>query len=334
MERKLKITISEPCHESWDQMTPKDNGRFCMSCSKTVTDFSVMSVEEIQLYFIKNHHKDICGRFKKSQLELLTIQIPSSVMYTQIPYRKMFLLALFIAMGTTLFSCTDKNGNKHKINTIEIVEDSVKLSPLATKDSLQDKPLPPSMPTISVNLPPIEGSSEAIGINYNPESYIAGGIGIYESIYICSDYPGGLNKLYETIQNKFELPRKAKKSTGEIQAYFSITKEGILEDIKIVNDIGHETGDELTRVLCTSPKWLPAQENGKSIVSYYEIQLSIQKDSLNLERRQRKFSKITCIAVSNIKNPYKTTSENTIDKFAIQNEEISIVKDSTETKNK
>ncbi|MEZ0130547.1 hypothetical protein AB9T88_12630, partial [Flavobacterium sp. LBUM151] len=296
-------------------------------------DFSIMSVEEIQLYFIENYPKDVCGRFKKSQLDLVTIQIPSSVLYAQIPYHKMFLLALFVIMGTTLFSCTDKNGNKHKINKIEIVEDSVKTNSLATKDSLEDKPLPPAkLPQISINIPPIAGTG--IGISYEEESHIAGGIGIYEPISSTSDYPGGLKKFYETIQNKFELSKKAKKSTGEIQAYFSITKEGILDDIKIANDIGNETGNELIRVLRTSPKWLPAQENGKTIVSYYEIQLSIQKDSLNLERRQRKLSKITCIAASNIKNPNETTSENTIDKFVIRNEELSIVKDSSETKNK
>ena len=42
MERNFKITIPQPCHENWDQMTPKDNGRFCLSCSKTVVDFTSM----------------------------------------------------------------------------------------------------------------------------------------------------------------------------------------------------------------------------------------------------------------------------------------------------
>ena len=48
MENKYKITIPEPCHENWDEMTPRENGRFCMSCSKTVVDFTSMLPDEIQ----------------------------------------------------------------------------------------------------------------------------------------------------------------------------------------------------------------------------------------------------------------------------------------------
>ncbi|PWB27767.1 hypothetical protein [Flavobacterium sp. HTF] len=80
MNSKQKITIPEPCHENWDKMTPKENGRFCMSCSKTVIDFTAMLPAEIQQFFIQNQNKKICGRFRKSQLETITIQIPSRVL--------------------------------------------------------------------------------------------------------------------------------------------------------------------------------------------------------------------------------------------------------------
>ena len=122
MDRKFKITIPEPCQENWEKMTPKENGRFCMSCSKTVVDFTPMLPNEIQHFFIQNQKDRICGRFKNSQLETITIQIPSRVLYSQTKYHKMFLLALFIAMGTTLFSCVNKEGNKKKIDQIEIVD--------------------------------------------------------------------------------------------------------------------------------------------------------------------------------------------------------------------
>ncbi|TDO78093.1 hypothetical protein EV143_103338 [Flavobacterium chryseum] len=121
---KHKITIPEPCHEDWDKMTPNENGRFCLSCSKTVVDFTSMLPEEVQHFFIQNQNKKVCGRFKNEQLESLIIQIPSQVLYTQTQYHKMFLLALFIAMGTTLFSCADKDGNKNRIDKIEIVNNT------------------------------------------------------------------------------------------------------------------------------------------------------------------------------------------------------------------
>ena len=124
MEEKYKITIPKPCGENWNKMTPNENGRFCLSCSKTVVDFTSMLPDEIQHFFIQNQNERICGRFKNSQLETITIQIPRQVLYTQTKYHKMFLLALFIAMGTTLFSCADKEGNKNRIDKIEIVDNT------------------------------------------------------------------------------------------------------------------------------------------------------------------------------------------------------------------
>ena len=34
--------IAEPCHESWDRMTPAAEGRHCAACTKTVVDLSVL----------------------------------------------------------------------------------------------------------------------------------------------------------------------------------------------------------------------------------------------------------------------------------------------------
>lgn len=123
MERNYKITIPKPCQEDWDKMTPEENGKFCGSCSKSVVDFTSMLPDEIQVYFQNN--SNICGRFKNSQLDSLTIQIPSRILYSQTQYHKMFLLALLVAMGTTLFSCADKNGNKQKVDKVEVIEDSI-----------------------------------------------------------------------------------------------------------------------------------------------------------------------------------------------------------------
>jgi len=41
--QKLQLSIPEPCHENWHQMTPTEQGRFCNACSKEVVDFSMMN---------------------------------------------------------------------------------------------------------------------------------------------------------------------------------------------------------------------------------------------------------------------------------------------------
>jgi hypothetical protein len=121
METNYKITIPKPCHENWDKMMPNESGRFCGSCAKSVIDFTQMKSSEIQEYFIMNQGKSICGRFKNQQLDSIIIKIPSQVLFSQVHFHKMFLLALLVSMGTTLFSCADKNGNKQKIDGVEVV---------------------------------------------------------------------------------------------------------------------------------------------------------------------------------------------------------------------
>lgn len=64
----MKITISKPCHENWEKMTPAEKGRFCSVCSKTVRDFTVASDDEIIDVISNAADKDICGNFYDSQL--------------------------------------------------------------------------------------------------------------------------------------------------------------------------------------------------------------------------------------------------------------------------
>ncbi|MFM9910474.1 MAG: carboxypeptidase-like regulatory domain-containing protein [Chitinophagaceae bacterium] len=67
MQNKIRLQVAEPCHENWNQMTTADQGRFCQSCQKTVTDFSMMNDKEI-LHYLSNKGADTCGRFTNNQL--------------------------------------------------------------------------------------------------------------------------------------------------------------------------------------------------------------------------------------------------------------------------
>jgi hypothetical protein len=64
----MKISIPKPCHEDWNQMTPNEQGRFCLSCQKTVVDFTKMDKSEIQQYFQTAVNEKVCGRIKANDL--------------------------------------------------------------------------------------------------------------------------------------------------------------------------------------------------------------------------------------------------------------------------
>ena len=68
MSKKFQLQIPEPCHESWDKMTPVDKGRFCDSCQKAVHDFTGMSDAQLIAFFKKPSTGSVCGRFYDDQL--------------------------------------------------------------------------------------------------------------------------------------------------------------------------------------------------------------------------------------------------------------------------
>ena len=104
----LKISIPEPCHEDWDKMSSVETGRHCKSCAKTVVDFTRMSDEAVQHYFLNKKEEKVCGRFKQMQLEHIVIELPQNILIIKMPLWKKFLAACLIVFSTTLFSCETK----------------------------------------------------------------------------------------------------------------------------------------------------------------------------------------------------------------------------------
>ena len=67
MKSSFKITIPEPCHENWAQMTPTQKGRHCASCKKEVIDFTTKTDRELAK--LVQSHSNICGRMRIDQVD-------------------------------------------------------------------------------------------------------------------------------------------------------------------------------------------------------------------------------------------------------------------------
>jgi hypothetical protein len=304
MENKYKITIPEPCQEDWNKMSPNENGRFCSSCAKNVVDFTTMLPDEIQHYFATNKDNRICGKFRKSQLDTVTIQIPSRVLYSQTQYHKIFLLALFISMGTTLFSCADKEGNKQKIDKVEIIKNTTEIKnmtvgmllPPKSNDSLHQV-VPPPWPKnnqvkfVKNNISKIKVNNfiterDTVSIKAQEEEIIYMG----EAIYKDPEFKGGIEKFKDYIQQNYVFPKKANEMNREIQASFVTGKDGRLGDIKLIKDVGDGMGQELIRILEKSENWTPGSQNGKMVRNLFSITLFIKTDSVKKSFFKNKFN--------------------------------------------
>lgn len=108
MKKYYSIAIPKPCHEDWNNMSQREKGKFCSSCSKIVIDFTKMNTYDIQDFINENKDNRICGHFKQTQLDSINLHIPSQVLEQQYNFHKVFLLALLITMGTSLMNCTNK----------------------------------------------------------------------------------------------------------------------------------------------------------------------------------------------------------------------------------
>lgn len=57
----VSIEMNNPCSEDWNKMEPTERGRFCNSCQKTVIDFTHLTGQQIQDYFLQHPFRG-CGR--------------------------------------------------------------------------------------------------------------------------------------------------------------------------------------------------------------------------------------------------------------------------------
>lgn len=65
---RFTITVPQPCHEDWAQMTPADRGRYCAVCAKIVVDFSQLTDAELLLW-LSASPAATCGNFRPDQLD-------------------------------------------------------------------------------------------------------------------------------------------------------------------------------------------------------------------------------------------------------------------------
>lgn len=105
--KSIQYTIENPCDESWNDMTPETDGRFCDSCEKSVVDFTQMSDFSIVNYLENHKHEKVCGRFTKPQLDRV-YQLNQPVFSPTFDLRAVVLgLALSTFSAIHSFSQTD-----------------------------------------------------------------------------------------------------------------------------------------------------------------------------------------------------------------------------------
>ncbi|WP_445715523.1 energy transducer TonB [Flavobacterium sp.] len=283
--KKTHIAIPTPCNENWDRMLPEDKGRFCQLCAKTVVDFTNSSPEEITDYFIKNKESKTCGRFKKEQLNSIHIEIPKNIIYQQTSFKNVFMLALLISMGTTLFSCKDHNNNVHPVDKIVLVDDSlsssndsVLSSSIQKKEGIDNNKIQKSAPVLLGVVEVDPKHEEFMMGDVIQEPVVIDTINVYgvSQVEKKPEFPGGEIKFNKYIIDNLELSEPLESELILVQ--FVINTKGIVEEIKVVKGQNKEVNAQLIRLLQNSPLWTPAeiQDEKVKVKMIYPIRIKSQ----------------------------------------------------------
>ena len=84
-------------------------------------------------------------------------------------------------------------------------------------------------------------------------------------------------KLMEYIYENLEYPEAAIKNEteGRVVVRFTVTKEGAIENVKTLRDIGDGCGEAAKKVILSmnnmEQKWIPGRQGGRKVSVYYTL---------------------------------------------------------------
>lgn len=113
MSNTIQLSIPEPCHENWANMSLTEKGKFCGACQKQVLDFTGMSDAALAAFFNKHKNTGVCGRMRTQQVNK-PLPVPA-------PKKKILPYVLGIGLPALLLSCTNELQGKVLVGEIDMV---------------------------------------------------------------------------------------------------------------------------------------------------------------------------------------------------------------------
>lgn len=104
--------IQTPCTEDWKGMTPSEKGAFCQKCAKHVHDFSTKSIHEIKSTLLELDGQSPCVRMTVGQENTLNAEFRLWLAQKKRNPQQLFIAALLIVFGLSLFSCEDERDQR------------------------------------------------------------------------------------------------------------------------------------------------------------------------------------------------------------------------------
>jgi hypothetical protein len=99
----------------------------------------------------------------------------------------------------------------------------------------------------------------------------------FDVVDVRPEFPGGYSEFMKYVIKNFKMP-DVEDLSGVIKVSMVIGNDGNVKDIKVLNDIGHGTGEQVVEILKSCPKWIPAQHDGKPVNVIYKFPITIKTE--------------------------------------------------------
>ena len=93
-------------------------------------------------------------------------------------------------------------------------------------------------------------------------------------IEVKPEFSDGMNEFYSYVARNYWVPNM-KDLSGTVYISFIVEKDGSINEIKVIRDIGFGTGEEAIRVMQKCKKWIPGTQNGKNVRVLYSLPIKI-----------------------------------------------------------
>jgi hypothetical protein len=185
------VGIQHACSEDWNKMTPTQKGAFCQKCAKQVYDFTTKSSHEIKHTLLELKGQEVCGRMTLTQERLLNSEFEAWVKENKTNFQRLFITALLIVFGLSLFSCEDERDQRRISEAQAALNRAIEVKQVPNEAVLAETaPDVAPMEIIYADPPPeicdivpIEEELEEVEIYEDREVFVTSGVMVTRSVY-------------------------------------------------------------------------------------------------------------------------------------------------------
>ena len=99
---------------------------------------------------------------------------------------------------------------------------------------------------------------------------------VFDVVEQMPEYPGGIQALFEYLQQNVKYPEDAEKQKieGRVIATFVVETDGSINNVGVAKPAFPSRDAEAVRVLSAMPKWKPGMQSGKVVRVKYTVPIN------------------------------------------------------------